>query len=177
MHTTFIVCGSPGAGKTTYARQLAAARHATLLDIDTVTERLVRVALDQSGHSADDRDSDYFKRTFRDPIYETLFDIARENLSCQDVVIVGPFTREIRDPDWPSQLTRTLGASIEVHYVECDPVTRRQRLEGRGNARDLAKLNDWEKFIQYYGDERPPVFDHTRVDGKNPEGYVMKGPH
>ncbi|HUT42575.1 MAG TPA: AAA family ATPase, partial [Gammaproteobacteria bacterium] len=150
MYTTFIVCGSPGAGKTTYARQLAAARHAALLDIDTVTERLVRIALGQSGHSEDDRDSDYFKRTFRIPIYETLFDITRENLPVQDVVIVGPFTREIKDPDWQSKLAARLGSSVEVHYVQCAPEVRRQRLARRGDARDLAKLDDWENHIQYY---------------------------
>ena len=49
MHTAFIVCGTPGSGKTTYARRLAADRRATLLDIDTVTERLVRIALAESG--------------------------------------------------------------------------------------------------------------------------------
>ena len=72
-------------------QQLAANSTATVLDIDTVTERLVRIGLVESGHSPDDRDSDYFKRTYRDPIYEALFDIARENLPYHDVVIVGPF--------------------------------------------------------------------------------------
>ena len=169
MHTSYIVCGSPGSGKSTYARQLAADRHATLLDIDTVTERLVRIALVQSGHSQDDRDSEYFKQNFREPIYATLFDIARENLHFQDVVIVGPFTKEIKDPDWPSKLNVVLGSSIEVHYVQCAHEIRRHRLVRRGNARDLAKLNDWENHIQYYGDERPPVFEHVLVDGSNPE--------
>jgi len=170
MHTAFIVCGSPGAGKTTYARQLAAARQAILLDIDTVTERLVRIALGQSGHNRDDRDSDYFKLTFRDPIYETLFDIARENLPVQDAVIVGPFTREIRDPGWPAKLAARLGSSIAVHYVQCDPGIRRQRLARRGDARDLAKLQDWENYIRYYGEESTPVFDHVRVDATAPAG-------
>ena len=170
MNTSYIVCGTPGSGKSTYARQLAVARSATLLDIDTVTERLVRVALVQSGNSSDDRDSEYFKRTFREPIYETLFDIAEENLTFQDVVIVGPFTKEIKDPDWPSKLSAALGGSIEVHYVQCSPEIRRRRLARRGNARDLAKLNDWENYVQYYGDESPPVFEHVLVDGTNPEG-------
>jgi predicted kinase len=172
MYTPYIVCGSPGSGKSTYARQLAAARHATLLDIDTVTERLVRIALVQSGHSQDDRDSEYFKRNFREPIYETLFDTARENLHIQDVVIVGPFTKEIKDPGWPSKLYLVLGSSIEVHYVQCAHENRRHRLARRGNARDLAKLNDWENYIQYYGDESPPVFEHVLVDGSNPEGCI-----
>ncbi|MGB5180050.1 MAG: AAA family ATPase [Gammaproteobacteria bacterium] len=172
MHTSYIVCGSPGSGKSTYARQLAAARHAALLDIDTVTERLVRVALVQSGRSQDDRDSGYFKRNFREPIYETLFDIARENLPFLDAVIVGPFTKEIKDPDWPSTLCMRLGSSIEVHYVQCAPEIRRHRLAHRGDARDLAKLSDWKNHIQYYGDESPPVFEHVLVDGSNPEGYI-----
>jgi len=175
MHMAFIVCGAPGAGKSTYARRLAAARHATLLDIDTVTERLVRIALCQSGHSADDRDSGYFKRIFREPIYETLFAVARENLPAQDVIIVGPFTRELSDPAWPSRLASVLGVSVEVHYVQCAPEIRRQRLARRGNARDLAKLSDWGNHVRYYGDEKPPVFDHVLVDGANPEGYGTDG--
>jgi len=168
MYTSYIVCGSPGSGKSTYARQLAAVRHATLLDIDTVTERLVRIALVQSGHNQDDRDSEYFKRSFREPVYETLFDIARENLQFQDVVIVGPFTKEIKDPDWPSKLYRVLASSVEVHYLQCAPEIRRQRLARRGDARDKAKLTDWENYIQYYADESPPVFEHVLVDGSNP---------
>ncbi len=170
MHTAYIVCGSPGSGKTTYAKQFALDRRATLLDIDTVTERLVRVALSESGHNQDDRDSEYFKQTFRTPIYETLFDIARENLSSQDVVIVGPFTKELRDSDWPSKLFQALGCPTEVYYVCCPPETRRRRLESRGDARDLAKLGDWESFIQYYGDERPPIFEYVLIDGSDSGG-------
>ena len=172
MYTSYIVCGSPGSGKSTHAGQLAAARYASLLDIDTVTERLVRSALAQAGHSPDDRDSEYFKKTFRVPIYETLFDIARENLKFQDVVIVGPFTKEIKDPGWPSKLHRVLGGLIEVHYVQCAHEIRRHRLARRGNARDLAKLDDWENHIKYYGDKSLPVFEHVLVDGASPEGYV-----
>jgi dephospho-CoA kinase len=168
MHITYIVCGSPGAGKTTYARKLAAARHAVLLDIDTVTEQLVRVALRESGRDPDDRDSDYFKRTFREPIYETLFDIARENIPFQEVVVVGPFTKELRESDWPSKLSKTLRGPVEVHYVSCPPEIRKQRLVQRGNPRDLAKLQDWENYIQYY-EERQPVFEHVLVDGSKNE--------
>jgi len=164
MHTTYIVCGGPGAGKSTYAKKLAAARGAALLDIDTVTERLVRIALREAGHDPDDRDSDYFKRNFREPIYATLFDIARENLPTQDVVIVGPFTKELRDPDWSSKLSEILGGPVEVHYVHCPPEVRRRRLAERGDARDLAKLRDWENYIRYY-EESPPVFEHVLIDG------------
>ena len=165
MSKAIIVCGTPGSGKTTHAKQLAANSTATVLDIDTVTERLVRIGLVESGHSPDDRDSDYFKRTYRDPIYEALFDIARENLPYHDVVIVGPFTREIQDPGWPEKLSRELNSTVEVHYVQCPPNIRRQRLALRGDARDRAKLEDWDRYIRYYGDEHPPVFEHMLVGG------------
>ena len=167
MPTAIIVCGTPGAGKTTHARRLASKSGATLLDIDTVTERLVRTGLIASGHDPDDRDSDYFKRTYREPVYEALFDIARENLQFNDVLIVGPFTREIQDPDWPAKLVQRLASPVEVHYVQCAPEIRRQRLAVRGDARDGAKLADWDRYIEYYGDEHPPVFEHLLVDGSD----------
>jgi predicted kinase len=167
MNKVIIVCGTPGSGKTTYARRLAADRQATVLDIDTVTERLVRISLAESGRSCDDRDSRYFKHTFREPIYETLFDIARENLPVQDVVVVGPFTREINDPDWPVQLSMKLDCPIEVHYVQCPPDVRKKRLATRGDARDRAKLEDWDNYILYYGDESAPVFEHVVINGNS----------
>lgn len=165
MPKAIIVCGTPGSGKTTHARQLAAVSGATLLDIDTVTERLVKVGLAAASHSPDDRDSDYFKQTYREPIYQALFDIARDNLPYHGVVITGPFTKEIQDPNWPAKLTAELGSQIEVHYVRCPPEIRRQRLSVRGNERDQAKLQDWDRYIEYYGEETPPVFTHVLVDG------------
>ena len=166
MHTTYIICGSPGAGKSTYAKKLASEHGATLLDIDTATERLIQIALRASGHNPDDRDSDYFKRTFREPIYETLFGIARDNISYQAVVVVSPFTKELRDPNWPAKLSQTLGGPVEVHYVSCPPEIRKRRLAERGNPRDLAKLRDWENYVKYY-EENPPVFEHVAIDGTN----------
>jgi predicted kinase len=165
MPKAIIVCGTPGSGKTTHAKRLAANGTATLLDIDTVSERLIKVGLIESGHHPDDRDSAYFKRTYREPIYEALFDIARDNLPYHDVVIVGPFTKEIQDPDWVVKLSGRLGNSVKVHYVQCPPEIRRQRLANRGDERDRAKLEDWDRYIQYYQEEQPPVFDHVLVDG------------
>ena len=167
MPKAIIVCGTPGSGKTTHARQLAFSSTATLLDIDTVTERLVKVGLTAAGHSPDDRDSDYFKKTYREPVYQALFDIARDNLPFHDVVITGPFTKEIQDPDWPAKLSSELGYPVEVHYVQCPPEIRRQRLGIRGNERDLAKLQDWDNYIKYYGEEHPPVFEHVLIDAVN----------
>ncbi len=167
MSKAFVVCGSPGSGKSSYGRQLSKDRGAVLLDIDSVTERLVRTGLSLAQRDPDDRDSDCFKETFRQPIYETLFDIARENLQWNDVVIVGPFTRELRKPGWPSELSEILQCPVEVHYVYCSPEIRRERLSRRANPRDDAKLRDWQHHNQYYGAEEPPDFPHVYIDTSN----------
>ncbi len=167
MKKAFVVCGSPGSGKSRYGRQLSENRSAVLLDIDLVTERLVRAGLSLAQQDPDDRDSDTFKETFRLPIYETLFDIARENLLRNDIVIVGPFTQEIRNPEWPSELSERLQSPIEVHYVYCEPEIRKERLSRRANPRDGAKLCEWQHHIQYYRAEKPPDFPHVFIDTSN----------
>ncbi|UCE62573.1 MAG: AAA family ATPase [Nitrospirota bacterium] len=167
MNKAFVVCGSPGSGKSCYGRQLSKNRSAVLLDIDLVTERLIRAGLRLALQDPDDRDSDVFKKTFRQPIYETLFDIARENLRWNDVVIVGPFTKELLNPQWPSELREKLQTPVEVHYVYCASDIRRERLSRRANPRDAAKLRDWRRHIQYYGSEQPPHFPHVYIDTSN----------
>lgn len=164
MNRATIVCGSPASGKSTYGKQLAVRNRAALLDLDTATERLVKLALSQSGQHEDDRDSQHYKAVYRLPAYEALYDIARENLASVDVVIVGPFTRELRDPDWPLFLEERLGARVEVHYLFCSPQIRRARMELRDNPRDAAKLANWDQQQPYYGAEDPPVFEHVFVD-------------
>ena len=167
MSKVYIICGSPASGKTTYGKKLAKEKRATFIDIDQSTERLVRLALSKSGRNEYDRDSKYFKENFREPIYQTLFDIAKDNLDWTNVVLVGPFTQEIRLKNWPEILVKELGGEVEIHYVSCNSEVRYNRMLGRKSKRDKAKLSDWESFNKYYGDEKPPEFKHVFVDTSN----------
>lgn len=139
MTQVYIICGPPGAGKTTYGKKLAA------------------------GRDPNDRDSPWFKTHFREPIYDTLFAIAKENLPVQDVIITGPFTQEIKISNWPDQLAQRLGSPVKIHYVTCSPMVRQERIIARGEARDLAKLEDWDSHQAYFGKEEPPIFEHTLI--------------
>ena len=159
-----IITGTPASGKTTYGKKLAEKRKAVFLDIDTVTETLIKTALKESGKNEDDRDSRYFKKTYREPIYDTLFKIAAENVLWTDVVIVGPFTKEIRKSNWPEILQEKLHSNVEIHYVYCSSSIRLMRIKERGELRDLPKLKEWETINSYYGEEERPVFQHTFVD-------------
>ncbi|MEM8717558.1 MAG: ATP-binding protein, partial [Cyanobacteria bacterium P01_G01_bin.4] len=105
-----------------------------------------------------------FKQAFRQPIYDTLFAIACDNLAWCHVVITGPFTKEIRNPDWVNEMSDRLQYPVEVHYVFCEPAVRRQRLLDRDNPRDRSKLEDWQSYIGYYGSEQPPTCPHRYID-------------
>jgi predicted kinase len=163
-HRAYIVCGNAGVGKSTFATELCAQHAAALLDIDTLTERLARLVLRGQGLDEDDRDSPAYKALLREPIYETLFDVARENLPHLPCVLVGPFTRERRQADWPERLRARLGSSVEVYYLWCSPEQRRERLAQRGNPRDHAKLLDFESYAAAGEDPGPPPFQHHRID-------------
>lgn len=159
MHVVF---GPPAAGKSVYARRLAEELRACLLDSDEVTERMVRAGLELAGCDPDDRHSPEYKRSFRDPVYETLFDLAVSNLPNVPVVIAGPFTREGGEADWPERLERRLGEAPEFHFVWCPPDLRKQRIIARGEGRDVPKLADWETYVRSCR-ESPPVFPHRFV--------------
>ena len=163
-HTAYVVCGNAGVGKSTFAARLCAERAAALLDIDTLTERLARLVLRGQGLDEDDRDSTAYKALLREPIYETLFDVARENLQHVPCALVGPFTRERRQADWPERLTARLGSPVEIYYLWCSPEQRRTRLAQRQNPRDRAKLLDFETYAAAGEDPGPLPFQHHRID-------------
>ena len=157
-----VVFGPPASGKTVFAKKLASEIGACLLDSDEVTERMVRSGLELAGLDPDDRHSPEYRRAFRDPVYETLFDLAVSNLPNVPVVIAGPFTREAGDVSWPAWLEKRLGMMPEFHFVWCPPELRKERIIGRGADRDLPKLAEWEDYVATCREE-PPVFPHTLV--------------
>jgi predicted kinase len=157
-----VICGPAGAGKSTFGRKLAKETGACLLDSDTVTEPVVRAGMELGGLDPDDRDSPQYREAFRGPVYECLFSVAAENLSFCDVILVGPFTSEIRDPDWPNWLFERFGVEPEVIFVWADDEVRRQRIEGRENPRDAAKLADWDNYLSMSRSESP-AFPHRFI--------------
>jgi predicted kinase len=157
-----IVCGNAGTGKTTWAKLLARRQGAALLDIDTVSERLVVAAQAELGRDTFDRDSPDFKRVFREPIHETLFAIARE--CAGPVVMVAPFTRERTRADFPSFIEASAGLRAEIHYFVTDERVREQRLRARGNPRDAAKFHDYSAYRAASPIEAPPPYSHRWFD-------------
>ncbi len=165
-NTLYIIHGMPAVGKTTIARELANRTGACLIDIDTATEPIIQAAMEKLNGAPDDRDSTLFKDTFRTPIYETLFAIADENLPHTDAIITGPFTKELQNPGWVSEIRERLSSQCDIKclFLRCDDALRKKRLIERANPRDLPKLENWEQFMSYYDTESPPAYPHFLVD-------------
>ena len=151
----FIVCGKPGTGKSTYAASLASEKGAVLLELDDLSEPIVRAGLARAGLDPNDRDSADYKQTYRDAVYQAMFDTAKLNLPHLPVVITGPFSRELERADWCDELEQLFDCLVEIHYVYCDENTRRQRIKARANPRDKAKLEAWDSHSAYYTETFP----------------------
>lgn len=162
MPKLFVIAGAAGAGKSTYGKALAKEKKACFLDSDTVTEDVVRAGMLAGGMSPDDRDSPQYRRFFREAVYEALYQISAENLPHLDVVIVGPFTSEIRESDWPTQLASRFNSKIEVHFVSCDETVRLERIKNRANPRDQWKIKNWQDYLEK-SSISPPVFQHHMI--------------
>lgn len=165
-NTLYLIAGMPAVGKTTFAQQLAAKTSACLLDIDTTTETLVQAAMKRITGDPDDRDSPVFKETFREPIYRTLFTLADANLPHSDVVVTGPFTKELRNANWPTDVQTQLSTPSRVRciFLHCPAQLREERLRKRDNPRDRAKLANWQEHLKYYDTDALPAYPHFPVD-------------
>lgn len=157
-----VVTGAPAAGKSTYGRQLAATLRAAFLDIDTASEKLVQAALAAMHVSPNDRDSPFFKTTFRDAIYESVFAIAEENLPHTSVVIAGPFSSEKLNAAWKAELEQRFNTGVVIHYVHCSEVQLKHNMQRRQNPRDAYKLANWEQYAQGCN-LQPPLYPHVLV--------------
>lgn len=161
------ICGSPAVGKSTYARKLALEKGACLLDSDTVSETLIQTSLLAMGNNPDDRDSEFYKSTFRIPVYETLYKIADENLAFVPVIVVAPFTKEIQNPNWLEELKERFKVPVSIIYLHCSEAIKYERMKQRAEKRDQPKLKDWATYLKYFGEETPPACPHTAIDTSN----------
>ena len=164
MQELHVVCGAPGAGKTSFAKKLARELSAVLFDSDQVTQRMIMAGLQLAGMDVNDRDSPAYKKVYRDAVYETLWDLACVNGAWLPVVVAAPFTRECGDASWPDQISVRTGMLVKIWFVRCAASVRKQRIAARGEPRDVAKLNDWENYRKTCREEIP-VFPCQVIDG------------
>jgi predicted kinase len=114
-----LICGLPGSGKTTRAKQLAS------------QARAVRLSPDEWKHALG---IDYYDEAGRVRVEAQLWVLAQELLSLGHTVVMehGFWAREERDE--LRLAARTLGATVELHYLEASVEELWRRLEVRNDA-------------------------------------------
>ncbi|MCQ4086539.1 AAA family ATPase [Saccharibacillus sp. JS10] len=146
--------GGAGSGKTTIAKGITIKEHPVFLDMDTASRPASEKIMELMGHDPHDRDSAAYKLLCRDLGYRLTMDSALENLELgSDVFVVGPFTSEIRNPNWIHEELAKIGATVEdvevkVIYVYLEDMTQyKKRIQERGHKADDWKLANWEEFL------------------------------
>jgi predicted kinase len=139
-----LVCGLPGSGKTTVARQLQAALDAIRFCPDEWMERL---------------GVDLFDQTVRARIESLQWDLAQRLLRDGDVVIIEWGTWQRSERDELRRAGHALGAAVELRYLGVPLDVLWERLQHR-QARDpdAAPLT-YEHLVDYSATFEPPDAD------------------
>lgn len=122
MATLFLICGLPGAGKTTLARELEVSENALRLCPD---EWIAAILANPEDISELDR--------LRSPIEAIQWDVAKRAMSLGMNVILewGFWSKQERD--FYRTEARSLGASVRLHYLEAELDELWVRLEKRNS--------------------------------------------
>ena len=160
-----LVTSPPASGKTYISKQLAKKlKHVVYLDKDTliVLSRQIFAVANQEYN----RSSDFFEKNIRDYEYEAIVALALEALEYDDIVLINaPFTREIRDEKYMTDLKAKLAlknAKLTIIWVKTDIEVCRQRMISRNSDRDTWKLEHWDEYISGINFDIPRELDDPK---------------
>jgi predicted kinase len=175
----WVVAGAPGAGKTTVAALLAArlVPHPAVLDKDTVYGSFVTAVLAAGGRDPGEREGPWYDEHIKMHEYAGLTATAREirGHGCP-VLLVGPFTGQIRDPRRWAAWAADLGGAVRLVWVGCAPQVLHDRLVARGSGRDGGKLAAYESFVERMRPNVPPPVPHLAIanSDEGPESLAAR---
>jgi predicted kinase len=166
----WVVAGPPGSGKSTAADLLVAALdpHPALLDKDTLFAGFVSEVGVAHGRAPGEREGDWYDRHVKRHEYAGMTAAAAQirGGGCP-VLLVAPFTGQIRDPAvWADWVVALGGEPVRLVWVRSDRDTLEHRLHRRASDRDTGKLAAFDRFVERMAPDVPPPVPHLELDNR-----------
>lgn len=166
----WVITGAPGAGKSTVAALLLQRLRPVpaLLDKDTLFGGLVTEVLAAYGRPPGEREGPWYDEHVKRHEYAGLAAAASEirQTGCP-VMLVGPFTEQVRDPAKWQRWAHDLGGDpVYLVWIRSDPSTLIERLRTRGLARDAGKLSAFDAFVERMRPNQAPPVPHLVIDNR-----------
>lgn len=151
--TVIFLIGTASSGKSTIGKLLASQYNLVYLDKDIICNRFTGILLESNGYSAHDRDGcSFYSDVVMDLEYQTLLDIANDNLQLGNSVILdAPFISYFANPNYITELKEKYGwqkINTMVLHVTIDFSVLKERMQARGLERDIWKLTNWGTYMQ-----------------------------
>jgi predicted kinase len=141
---------------------------AAVLDKDTLYSGLVAATLHLAGRPYSEREGPWYNENIKKHEYAGMVAAAHEvrRHGCP-VVLVAPFTSEIHDRDrWEAFVRELGGPPVQLVWLRVDVETLRERLIGRADPRDAAKLSRYDAFVAAIRPGQAPPVPHHEVDNR-----------
>ncbi|PSK82605.1 putative kinase [Murinocardiopsis flavida] len=164
----WVVAGAPGAGKSTVASLLLRRLDPVpaLLDKDALFSGFVAEVLAAHGRPYGEREGPWYDDHVKAHEYGGMTAAARQVRAAGcPVLLVAPFTTQIRDPArWRAWVHELGGDPVRLVWVGIGAETLRARMTARGRDRDTGKLADFAAFTARIRPSEPPAAPHTAID-------------